>query len=64
MQAQNLRLELGWEKPEEEGGREWGDGEGKVEEEKRGCSKKETEGKEDQDKGDKRREGKIIRRKM
>ncbi len=45
MQAQNLRLELGWEKPEEEGGREGGDGEGEVEEEKGGYSKKETEGK-------------------
>jgi hypothetical protein len=45
MQAQNLRLELGWENPEEEGVREGGDGEGEVEEEKGGYSKKETEGK-------------------
>ncbi len=39
MQAQNLRLELGWEKPEEEvGGMEGEDGEGEGEEGKGGCS--------------------------
>jgi hypothetical protein len=43
MQAQNLRLEPGWEKSEEEeGGREGEDGEGEGEEGKGGCSIRET----------------------